>query len=190
MPPQKSNKALHSIYQLKITLQRSKPPIWRRVLVPGNYSLEKLHWIIQVTMGWSGGHLHEFFIGGSSYGEPHPEYGEAVKNESKYTIKQAVGSKIQKFTYIYDFGDNWRHEIVVEKSFPPEEGGLYPVCIKGKRACPPEDVGGIWGYEEMIEALSNPEHEEHDSFLEWVDEDFDPETFDLDLINHRLKSFY
>lgn len=93
----------------------------------------------------------------------------------------------RRFLYEYDFGDGWEHQIVVEKTISPTAGEKYPRCIQGKGACPPEDVGGVWGYESFLEAIQNPNHEEHDSYLEWVGGKFDPEAFDLEETNQALR---
>ena len=174
------------IYQLKITLRDSKPPIWRRVLVPGKFSLYKLHEVIQVAMGWMGGHLHMFIINGEFYSIPSPDDFEPMINERRHTLHEIAGLT-RKFVYEYDFGDSWDHEIVIEKDVSPEAGVKYPVCIKGKRACPPEDIGGVWGYEEFLQAIKDTDHAEHENYLEWIGDDFDAEEFDLDSINEILR---
>jgi hypothetical protein len=181
-----------SIYQLKITLNDSKPPIWRRVLVPKNITLYELHEIIQTVMGWDDYHLHQFTIDSQIYGNPeYDEYGDLeTKNEKKYRLDQFVHGDRFKFHYEYDFGDGWLHNLLVEKILPKEKGIDYPVCIKGKRACPPEDVGGVWGYDNFLEAIADPTHEEHDSYLEWIGGEFDPAAFDLDGVNERLRRPY
>lgn len=174
------------IYQLKITLCDSKPPIWRRVLVPGKFNLYKLHAVIQVAMGWTDSHLHMFIINDEFYSIPSPEDFEPTINEHRHTLYEIAGMT-RKFVYEYDFGDSWDHEIVIEKGLSPEAGVKYPVCIKGKRACPPEDIGGVGGYEDFLQALNDPDHAEHEDYLEWIGDDFDPEEFDLDSINEGLR---
>jgi hypothetical protein len=181
------------IYQLKITLRDSHPPIWRRVLTPGKFNLYKLHQVIQIAMGWTDSHLHHFLVGGIHYSPPHPnnilaELGE--KDSRRVTLAQIAPDPKCKFFYEYDFGDSWDHEILVEKIQSPESDIKYPLCIKGKRACPPEDVGGVWGYMEFVEAMSNPDHDEHDSYFEWWGGEYDPEEFDIEAVNqalHRVK---
>lgn len=183
--------AKNDIYQIKVTLKRSSPPIWRRIQVPGDTRLDKLHMILQTTMGWWNSHLHQFIVGGSTfYGEPHPDFdmwGPEMLDEKKYRLHQLAPSEKFKFVYEYDFGDSWEHDLLVEKILPPEEGVKYPRCIKGKRACPPEDVGGVWGYESFLEAINDPDHPEREMMLDWIGDDFDPEEFDLDEINDALK---
>jgi len=181
--------AIHDarIYQIKITLREVRPPLWRRVLVPGNFSLGKLHKVIQAAMGWYGVHLHQFVIGEDCYGVPHPDYRHPMIDQRRYTLQQVAGREKARFIYEYDFGDGWEHDILVEKILAPEEGVRYPVCVKGKRACPPEDVGGPWGYAHFLEAMRDPKHEEHESFIEWIGREFDPEAFDLDDANYEMK---
>ncbi len=181
--------AKNDIYQLKVTLRNSKPPIWRRIEVPGNTGLDKLHHILQATMGWWDAHLHQYIVGQTYYGQPDPEYGYdlEMEDERKVKLNQIAPSEKSRFIYEYDFGDGWEHLIVVEKILPPEKGVRYPRCIKGKRACPPEDVGGMWGYESFLEAIKDPKHTEHEDMLDWWGDDFDPEAFDLEEINDALQ---
>ncbi len=175
------------IYQLKVTLKDSKPPIWRRLLVPSDVTLARLHQIIQAAMGWWDYHLHQFIVYGAYYGVPDSEYEGWLEmhDERRFRLNQLTPG--EKFVYEYDFGDSWEHVIQIEKTLPPEPEQSYPLCTKGKRACPPEDVGGVWGYFGFLEAIQDPQHEEHESYLEWVGGDFDPEHFDLDEINAALK---
>lgn len=175
------------VYQLKITLRGSKPPIWRRVMVPATFNLYKLHQVIQVAMGWDDSHLHQFIIDGEYYSIPSPDDWEPVIDERRFTLSRSAPYEKMKFVYEYDFGDSWEHIVLVEKILPTEAGRQYPICIKGKRACPPEDVGGVWGYENFLEALGDPDHEEHESYLEWIDGEFDAEAFNLEAINIALQ---
>jgi len=175
------------IYQIKVTLQESKPPIWRRIQVPSDITLAKLHRILQVVMGWSDSHLHQFTVGETHFGEPHPDYFFEMHNEKRYKLNQIVPGEGFKFDYEYDFGDSWGHVLLVEKILPAEPGAQYPVCLKGVRACPPEDVGGIWGYQGFLEAIRDPDHPEHDQMLEWIGGEFHPLAFDLEAVNRGLK---
>lgn len=175
------------VYQLKITLRGSKPPIWRRVAVPGKFSLYQLHQVIQRAMGWDDAHLHQFIIAGEYYSIPSPDDWEPVIDERRYTLSRIARHEKSKFVYEYDFGDSWEHTILVEKISPPEAGVNYPICLKGKRACPPEDVGGVWGYEGFLEAIRDPGHEEHATYMEWIGDEFDPEAFNLEAINQALQ---
>jgi len=179
------------IYQIKVTLDDSKPPIWRRILVRSDITLGELHDILQaVMMGWADYHLHQFIVGETYYGVPDPDYEGFLEmhDESRVRLNQIVTGEGFKFRYEYDFGDSWLHNLLVEKVLPPESGQQYPVCIKGKGACPPEDVGGIWGYYMFLEAIQDPNHPEHEDYLEWVGGDFDPEAFDLDEVNQALRA--
>lgn len=177
------------IYQMKVTLKHSKPPIWRRIQVAGDTRLDKLHLILQEAMGWENYHLHQFIVGETYYGKPHPDYDDffEMKDEKKVRLNQIAPREKFKFIYEYDFGDSWEHELLVEKILPPEPDVHYPRCIKGKRACPPEDVGGVWGYDSFLEAIQNPDDSEHEDMLEWIGGEFDPEAFDLDEINEALR---
>ena len=186
------SKANALVFQIKITLKYSKPPIWRRVLISSETTLPKLHDIIQAAMGWDNSHLHAFNIHGEHYSAPSPydsyhlqEMG--MKSTNRKKLNTLVSGEGDKFTYEYDFGDSWLHEIKIEKVLPPDPKQTLPVCIKGKRACPPEDIGGVWGYEEFLEAIKDPNHPQHDDYIEWIDGDFDPEAFDLDEVNAWLK---
>ena len=181
----------NDIYQLKVTLKHSKPPIWRRIQVQGDTRLDQLHRILQTVMGWWDAHLHQFIVGGNTYGVPDPDYGGwglEMLDERKTRLHQLVPGEKFKFIYEYDFGDSWEHELLVEKILSPEKGVTYPRCLKGKRACPPEDVGGVWGYDDFLEAIQDPNHPEHLDYLEWAGEDFDPEAFDLDTVNEALQN--
>lgn len=173
------------VYQLKITLRDIRPPVWRRVQVK-DCTLLQLHNIIQTCMGWDGYHLHAFDIGGVQYAEPDPDGMMECEDERRVRLSQIVDGGFKKFTYTYDFGDNWDHVIQVEKTLPAEAGVRYPRCVTGKRACPPEDCGGPWGYAELLEALTDPNHERHEELLDWVGGEFDPEAFDVDAVNEEL----
>ena len=178
-----------SIYQIKIALNDTHPPIWRRIQVPDNITLLKLHDILQIVMGWKDNHLHMFRVGGSIYANPaDEEYGEpGTENETRYKLSQVIQREGQQFSYEYDFGDSWDHTLLVEKIMPPRAGVRYPVCLKGKRACPPEDVGGVWAYENFLEAIRDPDHREHQEYLAWVGGEFDPDAFNLEEVNTRLR---
>jgi len=175
------------IYQLKITLHDSRPPIWRRVLVPGKFSLYKLHRVFQTVMGWTDSHLHQFIIDRQYFSIPSPDDWEPVIDERRYDLNRIFSGEKKRFLYEYDFGDSWEHLIVVEKILTPERGVKYPLCTEGKRACPPEDVGGVFGYADFLDAIRDPRHKEHESYLEWIGGDFDPEYFDSNEINRELR---
>ncbi len=175
-----------TVYQLKMTLADAKPPIWRRVQVLDTTTLQQLHYIIQRSMGWTDSHLHQFTIHGVDYGQPMPEYDFNVRNEKTAKLSQLVTSEKFKFLYTYDMGDGWDHEILVEKVLPREADRRYPTCLTGKRACPPEDCGGVWGYAEFIAAIQDRAHPDHEQMLEWIGGHFDPNEFDVDEVNLRL----
>ena len=175
------------IYQVKVTLEGIRPPIWRRILVTSDTALNKLHRILQVVMGWDDYHLHQFIINGTYYGIHDPDLMFDLKDEEKMKLDMVVLQEQKKFIYEYDFGDSWYHNILIEKILPPDTKKHYPVCIKGKRACPPEDCGGVGGYYYFLEAIQDPEHPEHEEMLEWRGDSFDPEAFDIDGVNRILK---
>lgn len=181
----------NDIYQLKITLLGTKPPIWRRLLVPAGMTLAGLHKTLQEAMGWENYHLHEFRIGRKTYGEPDPDARmmglPTTVNERTVRLFSVLGEVGAKAEYLYDFGDGWEHRIVVEKVLPPDPGVAYPVCVAGKLHGPPEDCGGVPGYYNMLEALQDPDHEEHEALREWIGEGFDPDAFSVDEVNEWLK---
>lgn len=188
MAPRKKSQ---SVYQLKITLRGVQPPIWRRVQVCSDGTLGHLHWVIQFAMGWTNSHLHSFSIQGQAYSMPMPDLGLDdldMRDEQPVKLSKVILGEKFKFFYIYDFGDSWEHEVLVEKVLPAESDARYPRCLKAKRACPPEDCGGIWGYQELLEAIQDPDHPEHESLLEWIGGSFDPEDAELDEINSLLKT--
>ena len=171
-------------YQLKITLQDIAPPVWRRVVVPGEFTLLDLHHVIQIAMGWEDCHLHDFTIQRKRYALPSEEDFDDSADERTVKLRDVVARARSKFIYQYDFGDGWYHTIVVEKT-ADDTVTKVPMCVDGARACPPEDSGGPWGYIEKLEALSNPSDSDTEYLREWMG-DFDPEKFDLDLINKDL----
>ncbi len=181
----KATRATGKVYQLKITLKDIKPPVWRRVLVP-DCSLERLHEVIQAAMGWENYHLYDFEVGGRHYTDPRGMDDLDMGDAGKVKLSGVAPEGKAKLRYTYDFGDDWQHEVLVEKVVPPEDGQKYPVCIAGKRACPPEDCGGPWGYMEFAEAIKDPSHERHGEFIEWRGE-FDPEAFDPEAVNKELR---
>jgi hypothetical protein len=183
-----SKSSAGSIYQIKVTLKGSKPPIWRRFQVGSNITLYKLHNILQYVMGWEGYHLYMFRIGGKEFGELDPEYGAEVESAQKTRLDRLVLGEKTKFIYEYDFGDSWEHEILIERILPPQVGARYPVCLDGKRACPPEDCGGIWGYADLLQTIQDPDNEEYEEMMQWLGGEFDPEAFDREAVNEALKS--
>jgi hypothetical protein len=179
-----------SILQVKISLLgSSKPPVWRRLLIPADIRLDRLHGVIQAAMGWEDYHMHAFSDGSCEYGLADPELGH--RDERRATLGRLLKREGEQIRYTYDFGDDWEHEIVVEKVLPAEPGVRYPICVAGKGACPPEDCGGVWGYEHLREVLADPADEEHGEMLEWLGLQaaaFDPARFDVDEVNRALGS--
>ena len=178
------------IYQIKITLEGVKPPIWRRVQVPAQSALSQLHEVIQASMGWWNYHLHSFQIEGEEYTR-HSEDGSTdelgMHEERRIKLQQVLRRKGQKFSYFYDFGDNWEHRLVLEEILSADPSCSYPVCLAGQRACPPEDCGGVYSYEDVLEALRDPDHEEHQQIRTWVGRAFDPDAFSLPAVNKALQ---
>jgi hypothetical protein len=177
-------KASKTVITVKVTLRGTKPPVWRRLVMPGTTTLGDLHQAIQVAMGWEDCHLHAFEIAGEQYGDRHSV--DDVADENRVTLNSLARSGIARFAYTYDFGDNWEHTVAFEKSAPVVEAETYPVCIAGKRNCPPEDCGGVWGYEELLAILANPTHPEHAERIDWIGEELDPDAFDLERANTVL----
>ena len=155
-----------SIYQIHIQLEEIEPAIWRRISVPGKISLTRLHRLLQLAMGWENYHLHLFTIGGVQYGEPDPEYadeGIQIKHDRHTSVRDVLRTEGMRFRYDYDFGDNWRHDVLVERiELLDAEDWVAPRCLDGRRACPPEDCGGVSGYDELLEALRDPHHFDHE----------------------------
>jgi hypothetical protein len=176
------------VYRLKVTVRDVKPPVWRRIEVPGSVTLAGLHAILQTVMGWFDAHLHEFEIDGVHYGVPDDEWndGEDLLDEAKVRL-DTVADEGTTIRYTYDFGDNWRHAVVVERVAAAEPGVRYPRCLAGKRATPPEDVGGDYGYAEFVEAMTDPRHPDHARWRDWIGRDWDPELFDLVAVNEALR---
>jgi len=178
------------LYQLKITLQWSKPPIWRRVLVRADMRLGRLHDVIQMAMPWTNSHMHQFIAGRTFYGKPDPEFadmGNETLNEKGYTVADLAPAAKKKFIYEYDFGDGWEHEITVEKILPPDADFKHPVCLAGANACPPDDCGGVPGYYDLLETLADPKHPDHTHLKEWIGGEWDAARFDLEETNAMLK---
>lgn len=188
--PLRAVKAAPPIYQLRMELLGIKPAIWRRILVPGSLRLHKLHVVLLWTMGWAGGHLHEFVFGDDHYGEPDPHFDTppSVQRDDRVTLAAALGTR-KSFVYLYDFGDGWEHRVNVEKVLPPDPGLKLPLCLGGANACPLDDVGGPPGYADFLEAIRNPRHEEHAAMLEWCGGAFDPAAFSVENVNDSLRTF-
>lgn len=181
-PPYKTRPIGLIEYQLKITLQGIKPPIWRQFTVPADIRLDQLHKIIQCVMGWKDSHLHQFEAHGFRFAIP-SEDSPAVEDERKTSPNDLAPKVGDKLTDIYDLGDYWKHDLVVEAI---GDGPAQVKCLSGARACPPEDCGGVGAYDELLEALADPGHERHDELKAWLGKPFDPEAFGVVQTNIRL----
>jgi hypothetical protein len=188
--PTKKSAVPEEIYQIKVTLLGTSPPIWRRLLVPADLTLAQLHHVLQIAMGWEDCHMHEFRIGRKRFGMPDPDerlMGPAsAVGERTARLSGVLGKVGAKAEYIYDFGDGWEHGIIVEKKLPLEPGRAYPACVDGKRHGPPEDCGGVPGFYNLLDAIADPAHDRHEEQREWLGDDFDPEAFSVDAVNRRL----
>jgi hypothetical protein len=189
-PKRKKSDGAAPVFQIKVNLRGAKPPIWRRLLVPGDITLNHLHETILTAFEWEGHHLHAFETDYGQFGEADRELGH--RSDRPVTLEQIAPAVKDKFTYVYDFGDDWEHQILVEKIAPADPSMTYPACTGGRRAAPPDDCGGIWGYQDLIEVLADPAAPGHAERLEWLGLDdageFSPATFDPEQVNARLRS--
>ena len=178
---------MSKILELDITLQGSKPKIWRRVLVPADLNFHELHYVIQFSMGWTNSHLHQFIVGRHDrcIGMPFDDGFDDMEMEDgrEVNISELLANPKDKIKYEYDFGDGWDHLVEVKKVHEPEAGKHYPVVIGGAMACPPEDCGGVWGYADLVETMKKKGTKKYKEMLEWLGQDFDPEEFDMEGIN-------
>lgn len=179
-------------YQIKVKLRGvTKPPVWRRLEVPADLGLDQLHEVLQAAMGWYNGHLHVFSDGWNEYGLPDRELGH--HDERTVRLSEILADVGDKIRYTYDFGDDWEHDIILEKVLPADAAVTGSVCTAGKGACPPEDCGGVWGYQELKATLADPGADEHDAMLEWLGlasgDEFDPHEFSTGKANDRLSHF-
>jgi hypothetical protein len=178
-----------SVYQVLVTLQRIAPPIWRRLLVPSDVRLGTRGRVLHCVFDWENYHLHQFVVGDTFYGVPNPEWGDDLPMIDERTVPLSrVLTKVgDTMVYEYDFGDGWRHELLLEAILPVDPDRTYPLCVAGARARPPEDVGGVWGYANFLESVGDPAHAEHDELLTWAGGAFDPESCDVNMINRQLR---
>lgn len=186
--PRRSPRARAPIFQLKVTLQGVKPPVWRRLLVPADIALHQLHAVLQEAMGWTNSHMHQFSLRDRSFGvvSSHEGMGEpCLEDERKVRLQELVGLG-QSLLYEYDFGDGWLHSVLVEQQLEPDPRFTYPSCIGGARACPPEDCGGPLGYARLLKSLKDTSHPEHDDTVTWLGGVFDPKGLDLNSVNRAL----
>ncbi len=178
-----------TVYRLKVVLADTRPAIWRRILVAGDVSLLRLHAVLQIAMGWTNSHLHGFAVGETSYSVPDSEEpGESgFEDEREVSLAQVAPRAGDRFTYTYDFGDDWLHEVVVEAVTPAGAGIKVPCLLDGARACPPDDVGGTTGFDDFLRAMRNARHPEHAELVEWLGHRFAPAAFDIAKVNKLLR---
>lgn len=174
------------LYELRVQLRDIRPSVWRMLLVPHQVTLNELHRLLQAAMGWSDSHLYLFHIDGSLYGEPNPEWGRDLRNSKRTRLEEIADEGCRSFLYEYDMGDSWMHEITLQRTVE-SNGKESPRCTDGARACPPEDCGGPPGYEDFLEAISDPRHEQHEFMLDWADGEFDPQYFDIAAVNSAFR---
>lgn len=177
-----------SLYQLKVTLPAVSPAIWRQIQVWEHYHLAQLHRVLQIVMGWENCHLYEFQIDGKTYGDS--DLNDEAELGMLDTKQARIGAVVQdvgvEFEYVYDLGDNWRHTLLLEAIVPPNPGTVYPRCLGGERRCPPEDVGGATGYANYLEAMADPNHDQHEECVKWRGP-FDPEAFSVEKVNQQIE---
>ena len=171
--------------RVKATLKHVRPPIWRRLVLPGELSLVDLHEALQVVFGWMNGHLHGFRTRDRQFGDPEFLQLPGLEDESGVRVADLLRSKGDRLVYDYDFGAGWEHDLVVEEVLDSDEPAVR--CLGGRRAGPPEDCGGPWGYGELLQALRDPGHERHGELVEWMPLEFDPEEFDLEDVEEQLR---
>ncbi len=175
------------MYQLKVTLLDSQPPIWRRFQVESRVTLERLHHILQAVMGWTDSHMHGFRRPASSQSGARRRLLPIESADEKSTrVADVVRRAKDRFVYEYDFGDSWEHEILLEEIVPRSSTARYPMVLAGRGACPPEDVGGLSGYYHFLEAIKDPKHPDHEEIVEWGGKGFDPAAFDVQAVNRMF----
>ena len=178
------------LISLTIVLKETNPKVWRRVLLPANATLGDLHDVIQSVMPWFDYHLHGFLVGDHHYGVPNPEFDmecDPVFEEQDVLLAEVFSEDRKRIEYMYDFGDGWDHVIKVDGFEEPEEGGVYPVCVAGENACPPEDSGSTFGYYEKLRIMQDPSHPMHAEVVGWMPPDFDSQAFDVDEANAMIR---
>lgn len=191
-PKRKKSQGVAPTYRVRVTLTDAIPPIWRMLEVPGDITLARLHDVIQTAFGWTDMHMHMFRTDFGDFGTPDPEFG--CRSEKPVTLEQVVAAPGAKLSYIYDFGDDWAHDLVVEAvaaRLDADTDAGRPRCIDGGRAAPPEDCGGIFGYEDLLETLADHNNPDHANVLEWLGinsaDAFAPEEFDVDAVDSSLR---
>lgn len=177
-----------SIYLMKVTLKGPSPKIWRQIQVQGGTTLNKLHRILQAAMGWGNLYRYEFIVGDAHYGEHHPEYHYKMKSDNATKLYQVATQVGAVFTYLYDFNNGWEHEMVTESIKSSALGLKYALCLSGERACPPEDCAIVGGYDHFMQVIANPKDKEFHEMMQWAGGSFNPERFDINDVNERLKN--
>jgi len=191
--PKAKTAPMAPLYHLEVVLNHVEPQVRRRLQVPGNANLGWLHAVIQVALGWTNSHLHQFRHGELIISDPAFELDEyedssRLQDEGEVSLMQVVPREGDEILYEYDFGDSWEHSVTVVKILPPDAAAAKVArCLDGARACPPEDCGGAWGYEDLLKIIGNPRHKEHKTMLEWLGGSFDSEAFDLKKANTFLR---
>jgi len=180
-------RSLRYVYQLKVSLDGIRPPIWRRLLVPSSITLPELHEVLQISMGWLDTHLHQFNCGAVRFGQPDPEFRDSVADETGVRLETVLSAKGERLVYEYDFGDGWEHKVTLEKILPYERGAGIVRCTGGRRSGPPEDVGGVPGYAEFLAAYADSTHPRHREMRQWAGPHFDPNHFDVEKVNVLLR---
>jgi hypothetical protein len=181
---------MKDILSIKITLNRTDPPIWRRILVPSSVTFFDLHHILQIGMGWKNSHLFEFLVGDYKLGyiNPHEAF-EDMADANEVTLDLLLLKEGLAFTYLYDFGDGWEHTVTVENLLEKDKEKNYPICIDGQLNCPPEDSGGTYGFYQTLEILKDKKHSEYEFMKNWVGGGYNPEKFDVEKVNKELPKF-
>lgn len=184
-----TNKENETVFRLKIVLEGTYPSVYRTIDIQKDATFYDLHKTIQIAFSWYDAHLHEFRTGTVVIGDPtNDEFGDmGIRDEHTIKLEDIFLKPKDSLRYIYDFGDDWIHTVTLEKIVPKEEKYHYPRCVRGKRCAPPEDIGGVWGFEEFKEAMSDHSHEAHEEWREWYDHDFDPDAFSLKEVNKQLQ---
>ena len=177
-------------HQIKVELAGVRPPVWRRVLLSPEITLGKLHRVLQAVMGWEDSHVHAFVQGGRTYSDPRFELDGNVLDERSASLGEILTKPGSRLIYLYDFGDDWKHELLCEGFVESDAETPYAICADGARACPPEDCGGPVGYADLLQVLKNPKHKSYPEMREWAGPDFDPEAFDSDQVNTLLTRMF
>jgi hypothetical protein len=177
-----------TIYRLKVTLRGSRPPIWRRVEVRSDITLARFHDVLQLVMGWTNSHLHQFRRGSTYYGPANPDLDMEQQNERRVRLNSVLRKPKDKMVYEYDFGDGWEHDVVLERSTAAPTHAPHVRVTGGRGGCPPEDVGGIGGYYTFLATINDPADPEHTDMLEWCGGAFDPDAFDFEDLNKYFRA--